>query len=442
MHNTDEIEELDPLALVTVEPVLQPENFECEICGGNFKEPRHLDNHLFIMHRALTVTGTGAYCNKCNKWFTETKYPNHNPCFNYMRSIQNGKKMRSCDICDEDFTAISLLKEHLIEAHTPRIAHESVDISQVVATKIICKICDALFPFKRGLMQHLTLMHRPYTLIGEGAYCTRCKSWFAEENFKDHRPCISPLNTQPVFCCDICNVEFKLLHLYKTHMYVVHRPLALQYCSDAFCDKCNRWFKEDNYTMHKCFRRATFKFKTSYCKYSCMICGKIFVNDDDLKKHLYDVHRPLEVDCNDWVFCDFCKNTFDEDEFEGHPPCHSVDGKCVFCLIAMPNKQHYLLHDLTWKRWRSYQCNICDLNTEDLGLANLNEHMMLCHGKSIFRCVKCKVDFNSAENAEVHVERIHSGCRCLMDSCVCSTYNYDYYYEFVKQRNVLGEFVL
>ena len=137
----------------------------------------------------------------------------------------------ACDICGQ---FVSKLKEHLLRKHP-----ENLDSKE--ATLYQCNMCH---------------------------YSTRIKSTLKQHVYNKH--------TEKTLSCDQCNYKTALQTRLKQHMKKVHGSPTV-FCS---FEGCQRKF------VQKCDLTEHVKRTHPTGIFNCHICGKPFVNEEKLKRHL------------------------------------------------------------------------------------------------------------------------------------------------------------
>ena len=160
----------------------------------------------------------------------------------------NGKI--ACDICG---VFVTKLKEHMIRKH-PEHLHNS----DLILHK--CDVCDYSTRIKSTLKQHIYNMH-------------------AEKNIQ----------------CEQCSYKTALPAKLKQHMKKVHGSPTIN-CS---FQGCKRRF------VQECDLREHIKRVHPTGLFNCHICGKVFVNEDKMKRHI----RMHNIDA-EGLPCDKCHLKF------------------------------------------------------------------------------------------------------------------------------------
>jgi len=156
----------------------------------------------------------------------------------------------ACDICGQ---FVSKLKEHLLRKHP-----ENLD--SLEATLFECEMCNYSTRIKSTLKQHIYNVHTEKTLK-----------------------------------CDQCNYKTALQTRLKQHTKKVHGSPTV-FCS---FDGCQRKF------VQKCDLTEHIKRTHPTGIFNCHICGKPFVNEEKLKRHL----RMHNID-NEGLPCQHCHLKF------------------------------------------------------------------------------------------------------------------------------------
>ena len=110
-----------------------------------------------------------------------------------------------------------------------------------------------------------------------------------EENVKNH---------EKLFKCDICDKDFLSIRNIRKHMANIHKMLEKLEIKMNTCDICNEKFAQTNLEVHKkMFHRVGL--------IECGKCGKKFLYQSELKKHVNRIHE------KSYIFkCDTCDRSF------------------------------------------------------------------------------------------------------------------------------------
>ncbi|TDG52509.1 hypothetical protein AWZ03_000742 [Drosophila navojoa] len=237
--------------------------FQCtvETCKKGFTTAAGLRHHVDHAHRELcelhacTVEG-------CDQSFPRTRMLTH-----HLKKVHNICKpenpVHPCSDCDKVFRCPTALKKHMYK-HTG----EELPIS--------CNICNKRFHINSELRDHL-LRHAgvknhvcPYCGVGK----TTRQEW--NKHILTH-------TKEKQFQCRQCDHASHNKQALANHVKVVHMKIknfACQYCGKTFGK------------MHACKVHERLHTGENCCE--CKICGKIFLFEKRLTKHL-QIHEKREV---------------------------------------------------------------------------------------------------------------------------------------------------
>ncbi|EAU76375.2 AGAP007947-PA, partial [Anopheles gambiae str. PEST] len=121
--------------LTKLEPLIQQQKFQCELCGNRFTRKSSLKDHKLILH-----AGVKQHCCKiCNRTF------GREDSLNTHMALHVGKKFR-CKLCSKSFAKGNFLRKHLEE-------HEMPDSKR----KYACTVCSKKFTTVSHLNDHVLI---------------------------------------------------------------------------------------------------------------------------------------------------------------------------------------------------------------------------------------------------------------------------------------------
>ena len=389
---------------------------KCYKCDKHFPESEHLRGHLETHHPKIFV------CEKC--FF----------CAGAQQNLQSHQELKHllCVYCKTYSESKNELQKHLIENHGRKMAHQlfcaicdySTSMKRCLDNHLIkvhkkCLVCDTTFGDQISIGDHMRLVHNQsirkntssmkqskscpkcehtssskssmdYHLFAKHCFCYLCKKYFdTKEELKNHL--ISSHDKVNKFECDICKqsmanrfhlkthlikkhakcddckVKFENETESKNHLLNVHKPKS----ELLFCDICNKiiqtkeWLKYHMLTKH----------------HVCSFCKKNFANENDVVKHLREIHG-----ANSNFKCDMCDyTTFFEKRLKTHR-----------------RQSHIKLEEIRRKREiKSHICNVCDFKSGTL------DHLKYHKERKHFMCIHCKISVQNLEELKAHLKESH-----------------------------------
>lgn len=148
--------------------------------------------------------------------------------------------------------------------------------------------------------------------------------------------------------------------------------------------------------------------------FKCSKCGKSYVTNSHLNKHIRDVHEATHLQCKE------CKIRFSTKELlKAH--CeqfgHSIlwPFPCPECDRSYPNKKSLQIHQVSHKGYKPFSCSVCPaaFNTQ----VSLTQHMRTHSGDRPYKCSMCGNSFLTRHLLNAHMMS-HTGERPhLCDIC-------------------------
>ncbi|XP_017862526.1 PREDICTED: zinc finger protein 93-like [Drosophila arizonae] len=374
--------------------------FQCtvETCKKGFTTAAGLRHHIDHAHRELcelhacTVEG-------CDQSFPRTRMLTH-----HLKKVHNICKpenpVHPCSDCDKVFRCPTALKKHMYK-HTG----EELPIS--------CNICNKRFHINSELRDHL-LRHAgvknhvcPYCGVGK----TTRQEW--NKHILTH-------TKEKQFQCRQCDHASHNKQALANHVKVVHMKIknfACQYCGKTFGK------------MHACKVHERLHTGENCCE--CKICGKIFLFEKRLTKHL-QIHEKREIKAsNERTQVDEAdRNELNLNQESTAP----ADAKAVDASAARPKNSHRVervdmsqlagtsVNPITsvsvpsWspqvnftKKEGQHICPGCGRGFNHIG--NMKLHYKVVHDKiKDFACRYCPKRFGKAQYLRHH-EYTHTGER-------------------------------
>ncbi|XP_046393026.1 zinc finger protein 26-like [Ischnura elegans] len=277
----------------------------------------------------------------------------------------------------------------------------------------ICDICSKEFHRAEYVYRHLRKHTGEFT-------CVSCMAVFARKESLQTHVCVGGVASN-LYSCSYCPKVFTVPKLLKRHMSKHKSEFTCQICKHVYSSKTSL-------DTHHCVKHEKSSVRRTK-KYNCSVCGKGFVNQNNLRNH-YSQHHPDDEDLS--YNCEFCEKSFllSQPLEEHQSLCKQVkelqDGEKAMCplcesvvedLVAFRNHVRDHTHPFFCQhcgvRFRSrkmsvgHKCDLdrclkCEVCQEDFPShrALLTHHDQ--HGTATFHCFECSVSFFLNESFENH----------------------------------------
>lgn len=241
---------------------IQPEEFQCNICGFIVSRPEFLENHK---KTHLPEDHKPHACPHCPKHFVwkyafDIHVATHKPI--------EERKVYKCVQCNKTYDTPGGLSTHKKVVH--QASNEKI--------QYICNICGKPFAQRTGLNEHMNTIHqdnRERTQL----QCAECGAWLMNKRcLKTHMLLHNGVDHK----CEKCEYTTKKKTLLNRH-YVTHHSTG----PPAFsCDQCNKKFKlKRALTVHKEAAHSS-----NAKSYQCNFCPRKFVSPSNFYSHRKNMH--------------------------------------------------------------------------------------------------------------------------------------------------------
>ncbi|XP_001601448.2 zinc finger protein 341 [Nasonia vitripennis] len=273
-------------------------------------------------------------CSYCHKQFAKKFY------WQQHERSHTGEKPYQCVVCGRPFAQKSNVKKHMSSHKVwPGTAIHSLPpeapADGSIERSYHCQFCKEMFDSYKALKGHLIVSHltlKVYKCVQYG-----CGSMFAElEDFLEH----TRSHKRSEYRCHVCAEAFSTLtdlglHQY-THSVQKQKTTEKYYC----CSICKSSFSNLEALQHHT--------ETTTHDYACPHCGKSFLIERFLRRHLKTHASSARFACED------CGKAFKTEQYlANHKLIHSEDTPflCPNCPARFKRKdrlgRHMLIHDLT-----------------------------------------------------------------------------------------------
>ena len=423
--------QMKPLKIHSTEKTPSPvfEKHTCPHCVKVFVTLHYLENHLFIVHKAISPI-----CSSCKKGFlNQDDYTAHmDKCQKKPLKIHSTEKTASpvskrhnCPHCDKIFSTLHYLQTHLFIVHKAispicssckkgflnqddYVVH--MDKCQMKPLKIHlmekpessvshnCPYCDKIYISLHYLQIHLFYNHKTISHI-----CSSCKKRFLnQDDYTAHmNKCqCKPLNTFSMekagssvskrHTCPYCEKIYGSLHYLENHLFYNHKAIS------HICRSCKKGFlNQDDYLTHmdKC-EKEPLKTRSMekpaspvFNRHTCPHCVKVFVTLHYLENHLFNVHRAISP------ICSSCQKGFlNQDDCMAH-----ID-KCP--------KESLMTHSMEQTAssvFEKHNCPHCDQIFTTLHY--LQNHLFYGHKVISHICSHCRKGFLNQDDYTAHMNK-------------------------------------
>lgn len=333
-------------------------------------------------------------CGYCNKQFAKKFY------WQQHERSHTGEKPYQCVVCGRAFAQKSNVKKHMSSHKVwPGTAIHSLPPEAPPDGSIDrtyhCQFCKETFDSYKALKGHLIVSHlalKVYKCVQSS-----CSMMFSElEEFLEH----TRSHKCSEYRCHVCGEVFSTLSDLGRHQYVhsvqKQKTTEKYYC----CSVCKSSFSNLEALQHH--------QETTTHDYACLHCGKSFLIERFLRRHLKTHSASARFACED------CGKAFKTEQYlANHKLIHSEETPftCPHCPARFKRKdrlgRHMLIHDLTKRLkcpFRGYLGCMSEFSRPD----KLKRHLLTHSNVKRFSCGHCNRNFHRAQALKHHEINKHS----------------------------------
>ena len=332
-----------------------------------------------------------------------------------------------CNLCNEEFSGYSVLREHSLKEHTSSThsINQPIDFEYKSSTtkniehfteKVFCYFCDFVTTqkhksqHKKSLQRHIRVRHnivpRKKRTVGrnENFSCTVCSfssnthggiSRHYKHHSKDQQKEFKP------YSCTLCDYSSRSIRLLKDHS-ITHKKTEIVY--KYFCHYCLerlvRKYKRSNYGLqYKTASKLEKHITVQNERLDCADCDKKSMNFKEYRSHIKEEHvGKLKYKCDQ---CDFMTSiSFILDRHRSN--LHQGTGyRCIIEGCDYSCKVAYSRED-TIRTCGIEDCQYSSVREMDMRTHKNNVHLKIRH-----ICEDCGYSASTKSNLGQHKKSLH-----------------------------------
>ncbi|XP_033754853.1 zinc finger protein 84-like [Pecten maximus] len=321
---------------------VKDQTIRCRICREIFETREAKNDHV------KTVHPSGKNCPECNTKFDNWKHlVDHRNHKHNVPFEANKYEIFPCEIENCDYQTVDKYRFlcHKRDVHCGDRTHT-------------CHICNSTFKSQRALKSHQEVhLDRDQR---NGSQCDQCgKKFLSVAYLKTHIDTMHSTEKKPIkkqYLCHLCPNSFRDKHFFHSHMLRAHEVAPPADLKLHRCTHC------DFFTVQKSHLRKHMRHHSTGAKeYECNSCGKKFLTEDCLGRH---IQRHQMKD-------EFCP----------------IPG-CGYSTKYKSNLKNHIARIHTQKDLKPFLCPYCDYRCKEKG--NLNKHITGKHKMEVVTVAKLR----------------------------------------------------
>ena len=267
--------------------------FHCSACGKGFEKQYNLDRHTVSVHK---YDGSGKeflrnrkdpmQCRICGLWCSSLFSVERH----MRRRHRDDGSEHKCPTCGKIFLNQLNMERHYMLAHTDYRARQKSGSSQNLDDeRVQCKLCDAMFRYRRNAYEHLRKIHvvdpeeKHLLSVTKSEY----EEWMERErpksgqgssmkslnraDGKENMNCSGAQRMLEKIECHVCGKIFRYRRNLKSHLQTLHKIKVVSDDENVSGDGSENEGVMEPIECHK--------------------CGKVFRYRRNLKSHLQKLHK-------------------------------------------------------------------------------------------------------------------------------------------------------